>query len=53
MLMEPDPLPDAVRTAIGTIQDYLNGDWDGNTEGWQAVVDRLQSALEVHDAITP
>jgi hypothetical protein len=39
-------LQKATSLALGDIKGYLNGDWDGNWEGWQATADNLEVALE-------
>jgi hypothetical protein len=36
----------AIRQVRGDIDGYLEGDWDGNHDGWQALSDRLSTALD-------
>ena len=35
----------ALETIRGDIRGYLNGEWDGNAEGWKALADRADAAL--------
>ena len=40
----PDLLA-ACEVVAGDIEGYLRDDWDGNTEGWTALLDQLRIAL--------
>lgn len=40
----PDLLA-ACEAARRNILDYLNGEWDGNVEGWEAVMARCNAAI--------
>ena len=41
-----DDLLDAARQVAGDIDGFLNDEWDGNVEGWQALSDRLHSVID-------
>jgi len=38
-------LLETCKQSANTIHEYLEGVWDGNSEGWQAVEDRLFAAI--------
>ena len=35
----------AARGVAGDIEGYLVGDWDGNSDGWRALANRLRAAI--------
>lgn len=39
-------LIDAAKSASVSIQEYLDGTWDGSAEGWVAIIEALNTAIQ-------
>jgi hypothetical protein len=46
-------LLDAAEVAASTIVGAIDGDWDGNREGWEACEERLRAAMRFDPALCP